>query len=806
MTLAASVEERSTRFGAFEIVALVLIGITPLMYYPGLTFEYSYLKLVLFQLVAIVGLVAMALRLEAPAEWVRPRLRLILPAASLLLWMFMSVAWHRYSWAAPAALVRESTFLAGFIGLSFLLSSPRARRTFAVWLVPALVVAVVLIIYCLKAGRMAYFGNQNLAAGFLVLPITVLIAVVLDPPAKISAAAHYGLGVCALAAAYALQVTASRGAWAGVAIGAFLVLVLILKHRRYLLIAGAVALIAVLGYLCMSPEQARELFGIRLSLWRGAANMISSAPLLGQGVGGYTAAIRAFQPLEYFAHPAAAATTLHAHCQPLEVTAELGVIGMLLFGALVAGLLFSARKARKKTEGFDRTLITGMVCGLVAMIVHGLVEVGPYYPDVQISFWLGAAFICGAMAVPAASAESRGAGILPGRLPLALGLVVLFLLPFIMLSVQGIVGRISYARAHSTNLVKDRVELLQQSKNQLPYEDDMKVQTRMQLAYLHYLRKQPALALTEYEEIEKLGPNYGGVRVHIAQAYNSMSRPDEALKYAEQALRANPFDLDAAVLWLGSLPAEPQASAERGAEVLAVAEKMKPFETTLAEFREKQKTQRDLDFQFFEHTMRIPRVILLRGAFLKRAGRAAEADVLFLKVSRQCSDLAQALVVNLLRSQEMLKQADKEIQGQGFAQQVIITRYMSSLFDMWLRTGGESGRDGIIAAAADALHSMIKNKLIVVREIKFEFSLQAAELYQRAGNAQRANQLLLELVEEVKAETQAGQPESTASMERLARAYAMYNPRLAVETAQRLQQQQPDNALAKQIIQKLGGK
>ena len=55
MTDASGTVEPQTRTGFAEIAALVLLAAIPLVYFPGLTFHYTYLKLPLFQIVAILN-------------------------------------------------------------------------------------------------------------------------------------------------------------------------------------------------------------------------------------------------------------------------------------------------------------------------------------------------------------------------------------------------------------------------------------------------------------------------------------------------------------------------------------------------------------------------------------------------------------------------------------------------------------------------------------------------------------------------------------------------------------------------------
>ena len=757
-----------------EVAALVLLAATPLIYLPGVTFEYTHLKQAAFQIVAIIGLLVMVLRVGNPAQWLKPRLALVAPAAGLLAWMFLSLAWHHHRWSAPAALVRETTFFAGFIGLAFLLSSPATRKLFVRWLGPAAILAAALIIFYLSRGDLNYFGNRNLAGGFLVLPITVMVAYIIGPTERISSVRYWSLVAGLFVMAYALLLSASQGemeatqsfrAWAydfarkmangaiaGTAVGVFLLCCVFFRRARIYLIAAAAAIaVAAAVALTSKAGTASELVGIRRYLWEGALNMIASAPLLGQGAGGYLAAVRAFQPLEYYAQPAMAPVTLHPHCYPLEVMAELGIGGMLLYAALLAGLFIAARRAMQNAAGnVDRCVIAGIACGIAGMVVNSLVSVTATEPGSQINFWLGAAFICGAMAAPAprTSPAAEKAGI-PRQTLIAAGLALLLAFAFYMTSARSFEAQYCLARAVRTTQPDQRMALMLKARNAQPWEDGLKLAARLRLAAEYARQGKLDRTLAEYLEIEKLSPDYQGIDMSIANICLLMNNPPAAAAYAERSVASNPFNGVAYNIWLSALRAGAAAPPpSRAIELIDRALKARPLD---------------------------PVLVAVQAGFYKQAGNAAKAAELYATASGQCAAITKDLGANL----------DAAV----------------NMFNLWMQIGTESGSEEVFRQAAQSLERLpIGSVTAQGARIPLDLYYLLGAFYHKGGQKEKAEKLLRDVAGVCLRAQRPGQPDDPKILEMLARIYSIIDPKLSVEAARKLLKIDPGNQVALQII------
>jgi len=776
MTTASETVSRTERTGAAELAALVLLGGIPLVYFPGFTFEYTYLKLPLFQIVAIVGLAALVMRAASPGRWLTQRMLAACPAALLVGWMFASVAWHRYSWVAGDSLVRETTFLAGFVGLSFLLSAPGTRKLYARWLGGASVVAAAFMICFFKMGSPNYFGNRNFAGGFLVLPITAMLAFILGRSEKLPTRSYWSLAAGLFVMIYAFLLTASHAAFAGAVLGGLLACFVFFRgSRRYLVIVAVVGVVAAAGVVMLRPGLVRQALGIRALIWEGTLRLIGSAPLLGQGAGAFPAAIRPFLPVGYFAHPAAAAATQHAHSFPLEITAELGIGGLALYAALLVGLFLAARRAvRSAADGFDRTLLIGVACGLAGMVANGLAAVGPTYPDVQINFWLGAAFICGAMG-PATGHAPRSRA---RRLPALVALAAAFAAAFYLLSWRGIAAQRCAAEAARQKRPAERLALLRRAKALQPYENRLSFNTRMKIAAACFPLNQLAAALAEYMEIESLSTNFGGIDASVARAYQLMGEYPAAADYAGRAARSNPFDPSIYAIWLDALRhGATEPSAGTAAELLMLAEKLKPFEQALRGLKTRIESRRSFDRPFFDYTACITRSIAYRAGFCKHAGRIDEAGRLYAAASAQCAALARCV---------------RSDPGAAL-----------SLFNLWMRIGSESGDQAVFQQAAEALVSLLASAKPLPGRAGIELYYLVAALHYNSGEQEAAVRELKQVAAWCQKILRPGRPDDPWTLGLLARAYAILDPPLSLHIAERLLEQDPYNAIARHLIFKL---
>ncbi|GBL37341.1 hypothetical protein EMGBD1_10280 [Anaerolineaceae bacterium] len=264
------------------------------------------------------------------------------------------------------------------------------------------------------------YGSPNNVGLYLGRALPVALAVALLGVRDLRGRMY---AVVALPLAAALWLSFSRGALLLGVPAALAVVLLFWGGRRawpVLAAAGAGGLLVLLLIAGRSPRFARladytqgPVF-FRLQLWRSALAMVRDAPLTGVGLDNFLYAYRG----RYIAPAAWQEPNLsHAHNWLLDFATRLGLPGLLLAGAMLAGFWQQARRALGGLrDPAARALAVGLCAAMVNVLAHGLVDASYWFVDLAFAFML----ICGLMAqlgrmvnspaaaVPATQASSRG--------------------------------------------------------------------------------------------------------------------------------------------------------------------------------------------------------------------------------------------------------------------------------------------------------------------------------------------------------------------------------------------------------------
>ena len=189
----------------------------------------------------------------------------------------------------------------------------------------------------------------------------------------------------------------SRGGYLALAAVA---LVLAVSHRRrWWLAGGAVAIAAAL--LVVPPIRHRLAVEVdftnpsntlvgRFELWRVSLRMLRDHPIFGAGMSGFA------QTIAPYWNPTHTDRFIYPHNFVLTFWSETGLLGLAAFVTLVGiGFVVTWRGWRAKGSEW-RAIELGVFAALVAVVVHGLVDVPYFKNDLSLEFWvlLGVAW-CG---------------------------------------------------------------------------------------------------------------------------------------------------------------------------------------------------------------------------------------------------------------------------------------------------------------------------------------------------------------------------------------------------------------------------
>lgn len=211
----------------------------------------------------------------------------------------------------------------------------------------------------------ATLANPNRLAGYLIMIAPLLMAALVGASSRwVRVGALMGTVVVYLG----LVFTYSRGGWLAllVSLGCLGMIAVFWQGRRPTR-RGLIALVAVIALFAAVtvPQQGTRLLrlkeyagdrmdiGVRMSMWKGALNIIAGHPWLGTGIGTYRTAIYQAEPEELQQRLGfKQETPTYSHNDYLQTASEIGLPGLgvwlalLFFSLLGCGTLFGGIRSR----------------------------------------------------------------------------------------------------------------------------------------------------------------------------------------------------------------------------------------------------------------------------------------------------------------------------------------------------------------------------------------------------------------------------------------------------------------------------
>jgi O-antigen ligase len=231
------------------------------------------------------------------------------------------------------------------------------------------------------------YNTANAVALYLVPVIALAGAIALHWPGR---GERWAAAAVAIVGSICVLLSFSRGGYLALAVVA---VGLALSHRRRWVlagigVAGAAGLMLVpflrhrvLTEFDFSTSANNTLVG-RFHLWSVALQMLRDHPIFGAGLSGFATVLAPYwnpTNIDRFTYP---------HNIVLNFWTETGLLGLISFGwILVAGLWLAWRGFRHASQAW-RVLHLGVLLALVAVVVHGLVDVPYWKNDLSFEFWV----------------------------------------------------------------------------------------------------------------------------------------------------------------------------------------------------------------------------------------------------------------------------------------------------------------------------------------------------------------------------------------------------------------------------------
>ncbi len=338
-------------------------------------------------------------------------------------WAAVSVSWAEIEGVALNSVMRYAlNILLVPIAYTAIRSEDDAVRVLGALVVGATFAGVSGIISAPTAGASdairatGTVGDANELAAGLVLGLGIAVAFLANRhlPPVVRALAGGAAAICLVGVLLSL----SRGGLLGIG-GATLAAVAVggRWRGRVAAVAGAVVLLAVGYFSFLAPAPAKERVTNvgggtgRLDLWTVAERMIDAHPIRGVGTGQYPNT-----SVHYLLEPGAIKRADYilsapkvAHNTYLNITAELGIVGGLLFAGLVATCLWCTLRAARilRDTGDERLeiLVRGFAVGLIGYLVTLLFISEMYSKLMWVALGVGPALLAVARAKTTAPGE-----------------------------------------------------------------------------------------------------------------------------------------------------------------------------------------------------------------------------------------------------------------------------------------------------------------------------------------------------------------------------------------------------------------
>jgi O-antigen ligase len=230
--------------------------------------------------------------------------------------------------------------------------------------------------------------------------------------------------ISALIILFCILISRTKAAWLGVIISTVLLLIFVIKinikdkaFKKYLKASGIIflAIIAIItGISLILPAESNpilaELSSLTLSnitfkgrelMWFTTFNMIKDHPVIGIGVNAFRLNYQNYQAGFLNKHPEYIpylGSAESPHNQFLEITAEQGIVGVLLFLWINIVFFKSCMGFINKTPADEahlkkKMIVIGIMAGVAAILIHGLVEFPLNLVPNAMLYWIYLGFV-----------------------------------------------------------------------------------------------------------------------------------------------------------------------------------------------------------------------------------------------------------------------------------------------------------------------------------------------------------------------------------------------------------------------------
>ena len=555
---------------------LVIIAVLPCLYTTK-TFHLALIKTVFLQLALSFLFFVWFLKL-GETEFIKfPQNPIIIPFALFVLYAFLSASFSLYKYNSFRSFF---SYLSYFLLFIFVIENVKKRWQIRLVSQIILITAGFICLYSLYRNisflkfnfwkvpiYFNFFGNPNFFATYLLAVLPLSLSLFVCSQFKFE---KLILFILSLLLSLSLLLTYSQGGWIILFfyfLFFYIGVIINYWHKKELLKSFIFGLFPFLifailyGVFFYSQGPAEKyLFpinaslAIRHDLWGSAWQMIKVFPVTGWGTGNfhiYFPLYRTLESLLIIESP----IVFHAHSEFLELTAEMGFLGLTLFLWMILAFLIYTLKVWLKTPLAWKKYPLAFFLGGVGILMHNLISPSLRWTAIAAFFWLMAALAVSVKRVISASLEVpavSGAGLpltgfitLKNRLfpllkPVRKGLFyALAIVLFIPLSLEIIkpyraeIALKEGIKAWDKENFFQAIVKFEQAKRINPYC----LSAYYRLGYSYRMTGNYQKALENYQALGKICPNYARLHYNLGCLYQDLGQLRQAVGEFKTALK-----------------------------------------------------------------------------------------------------------------------------------------------------------------------------------------------------------------------------------------------------------------------------
>lgn len=312
-----------------------------------------------------------------------------LPVLLYFSWLFISYLFSPFKSSSGYSFLNSAVLIIFyFLLVNTLTKKNEINHLFNLWIFSALLLCLYSFLY--QVEFIGSFGNPNLFASFLVSLLPFSLTGFYQAKDREDKFLYFISTVVFLITLY---LTKSR---AGISAGIFSLILFfslgfykeIIGNRKHLKHVYQILGIAIVTGLFFR-RQILSFFALkdRVYIWQGALNLIKEKPFFGWGVGNFAIYFPKFSPPQLrLIYPDQFVN--NAHNEFLNLTAEAGIIGLILFLWLLGRIFILVKRNLRNEDNYVKLITLGGVCSLSGVLLINLFDVSLRFLFTAIFFWL----------------------------------------------------------------------------------------------------------------------------------------------------------------------------------------------------------------------------------------------------------------------------------------------------------------------------------------------------------------------------------------------------------------------------------